>query len=201
MINKHPFSLIGKSAKEGCMHLMEPLCVLAFAWALGTAIGELEAAQYLVSILKTSLPHSLLPTIVFVLAAGISFATGTSFGTMGTLMPIALPLALQLQVAPEICLATSAAVLSGATWGDHCSPISDTTILSSAGAGCDHISHVRTQLPYALLSGLFSIILCSLPLGFGLHWGICLILGSIACLLTIMIFGQHAHVEEKKEAS
>ena len=140
--------------------------------------------------LQNSFPVELLPSIVFLLAAGISFATGTSFGTMGTLMPIALPLAIQLQTTPEICLATAAAVLSGATWGDHCSPISDTTILASAGTGCDHVEHVRTQLPYALSSGLISLLFCSIPIGWGIHWSVCLLLGAIGCIGWILWRGK-----------
>ena len=177
---------LGAAIQKGGLHLVEPLCVLALAWALGNAISELNTAQYLVGILQGTLPHALLPSIVFVLAAGISFSTGTSFGTMGTLMPLALPLAIQLQVTPEITLATAAAVLSGATWGDHCSPISDTTILSSAGAGCEHISHVRTQLPYAITTGVISLLFCSLPIGWGIHWSLCLIVGAIACIAVVI---------------
>lgn len=176
---------IQRSIKTGGSHLIEPLCILALAWALGNGISELKTAQFLVDILDQSFPVQLLPSIVFVLAAGISFATGTSFGTMGTLMPIALPLAIQLQTSPEICLATAAAVLSGATWGDHCSPISDTTILASAGTGCDHVEHVRTQLPYAISSGVISLLFCSLPVGWGIHWSVCLIAGSIGCVACI----------------
>ena len=185
LLQKTSTKVIQNSIKTGGSHLLEPLCILALAWALGNGISELNTAQYLVDILDQSFPVELLPSIVFILAAGISFATGTSFGTMGTLMPIALPLAIQLQTSPEICLATAAAVLSGATWGDHCSPISDTTILASAGTGCDHVEHVRTQLPYALSSGIISLLLCSVPVGWGVHWSVCLIMGSIGCLVWI----------------
>ena len=185
LLQKTSTAVIQNSIKTGGAHLIEPLCVLALAWALGNGISELNTAQYLVDILDQSFPVELLPSVVFLLAAGISFATGTSFGTMGTLMPIALPLAIQLQTSPEICLATAAAVLSGATWGDHCSPISDTTILSSAGTGCDHVDHVRTQLPYALSSGIISLLLCSIPVGWGVHWSVCLAAGSIGCLAWI----------------
>ena len=185
LLQKTSTDVVQNSIKTGGAHLIEPLCILALAWALGNGISELNTAQYLVDILDQNFPVELLPSIVFILAAGISFATGTSFGTMGTLMPIALPLAIQLQTSPEICLATAAAVLSGATWGDHCSPISDTTILASAGTGCDHVEHVRTQLPYALSSGIISLLLCSLPVGWGVHWSVCLISGSIGCLAWI----------------
>ena len=198
-IHKRSISMIQNSIVQGCTHLVEPLSILALAWALGNAIEELNAASFLVGLLQNTIPHFILPSIVFVLAAGISFATGTSFGTMGTLMPIALPLAIQLQVAPDICLATAAAVLSGATWGDHCSPISDTTILSSAGSGCDHISHVRTQLPYAIASGLISVLFCTLPVGLGMHWSVCLALGSIMCLGWILWRGSFPQIPHNTE--
>ena len=112
LLNRTSAETLGAAIQKGGLHLVEPLCVLALAWALGNAISELNTAQYLVGILQGSLPHALLPSIVFLLAAGISFSTGTSFGTMGTLMPLALPLSIQLQVTPEITLATAAAVLS-----------------------------------------------------------------------------------------
>lgn len=186
LLQKTPLTVIQNSIKQGGTHLLEPLCILALAWALGNGISELNTAQFLVDMLEQGFPTEFLPSVVFILAAGISFATGTSFGTMGTLMPIALPLAIQLQTTPELCLATAAAVLSGATWGDHCSPISDTTILASAGTGCDHVEHVRTQLPYALSSGIISLLFCSIPVGWGVHWSVCLILGSVGCVGWIM---------------
>ncbi|MEC7986004.1 MAG: Na+/H+ antiporter NhaC family protein, partial [Myxococcota bacterium] len=189
---------VGGGFKDGATHLFEALCILVLAWALGNAISELEAATYLVQILDGAISPALLPSIVFILAAGIAFSTGTSFGTMGTLMPLALPLAIQMQLSPELCLAVGAAVLSGATWGDHCSPISDTTILSSAGADCDHIAHVKTQLPYALAAGLVSLVFCSIPIGFGLHWGPALLLGSIACIAIIWIYGKTPETQVKQ---
>ena len=168
LLQKTSRETISNSIKTGGSHLIEPLCILALAWALGNGISELNTAQYLVDILDQNFPVQLLPSIVFVLAAGISFATGTSFGTMGTLMPIALPLAIQLQTSPEICLATAAAVLSGATWGDHCSPISDTTILSSMFTGCDLMDHVTTQLPLALMAAGLGILCSTLAVAFAL---------------------------------
>ena len=109
---------------------------------------------------------------------------------MGTLMPLAIPLCIKAGADMEITLAVSAAVLSGATWGDHCSPISDTTVLSSAGTDCDHIAHVRTQLPYALTAGVIALLCCSIPVGFGIHWLPCLIAGAAACVTSIFVFGQ-----------
>ena len=105
------------------------------------------------------MPPSLLPAAVFLVAAAVSFATGTSWGTMAILTPLAVPLALVSAVDEVGILAASvAAILGGSVFGDHCSPISDTTILSSMASGCDHVDHVRTQLPYALLAAAVSIV-------------------------------------------
>jgi Na+/H+ antiporter NhaC len=178
------------SAKRGSSRLGEALCVLVCAWAIGSAIGELQAAEYMIEALDNKIPTVWFPAIVFLLAAVIAFSTGTSFGTMGTLMPLAIPLCIEANADPIITVAVSAAVLSGATWGDHCSPISDTTVLSSAGAGCDHVEHVRTQMPYALSAGIISLLCCSVPVGFGIHWLPCLLVGSMACLAVIFILGK-----------
>ena len=151
---------------------------------------ELGSADYLVQVLDGVIEPKWLPSLVFILAAGIAFATGTSFGTMGTLMPLALPLVVQSGASIEIILAVTAAVLSGATWGDHCSPISDTTVLSSVGTGCDHAEHVQTQLPYAMVSGLISLLCCSIPVGFGISWTVCLTLGTVVCIASIWILGK-----------
>ena len=179
---------------KGMNRLLEAIAILTLAWALGSAIGKLEAAKYLTDLLQGSIAPGILPAVVFVIAAGVSFATGTSFGTMGTMMPLAIPLAVQIGSPEEITLAVGAAVLSGATWGDHCSPISDTTVLSSAGTGCDHTAHVKTQLPYALSVGAVSLLLCSLPVGYGMHWSICLAIGGLACLGIIYGFGKRSTV-------
>lgn len=167
---------------EGMTELFEALTVLMLAWALGSAIGDLGAADYLLSAMGESVPAWSLPSITFILAATIAFSTGTSFGTMTVLMPLALPMALGMESPPgTIALATSASVLSGAVWGDHCSPISDTTVLSSTGTGCDHDAHVKTQLPYAVVVGLIAVLLGTLPAGLGAPWPVLLLLGVLAC--------------------
>jgi Na+/H+ antiporter NhaC len=140
----------------------------------------------------------LLPTIVFLVAAVLSFATGTSFGAMGILLPIVVPLAHALLSSPHdtalathpIMLATVGSVLAGAVFGDHCSPISDTTILSSQACACDHMEHVLTQLPYALLAAGAAILLGTLPLGWGVSVWILLPLQVLALLAFVMVVGQ-----------
>ncbi len=150
------------------------------------------------AVANVSTTTRLMPTVVFVLAAVLSFATGTSFGTMGILMPMTVTLTYSLlqsqhgRVDPgdPVLLASVASVLSGAVFGDHCSPISDTTILSSQSSGCDHISHVMTQLPYALLVGGVSIVLGTLPIGWGVPLWI-LLPSQLAALAGVLIcFGK-----------
>jgi len=180
----------------GFQLLVDTMLVLFLASALASGMGHPETSDYLTGVLGSSIAPWSLPTIIFVLSAAIAFSTGTSFGTMGVLIPLVIPLA--LDISPdnmEIVLASSAAVLSGATWGDHCSPISDTTVLSSTGTGCDHVAHVRTQLPYAMVAGLASILLCSLPAGLGLSPWICLGLGLAGCVGVIVAFGKRAEDE------
>jgi Na+/H+ antiporter NhaC len=174
----------------GMTGLFEALVVLFFAWALGTAMGELGAADYLVGVLGDRLPASGLPTAVFLVAAATAFATGSSFGTMGIVMPIVIPLSFALSDDPMIPLAASGAVLSGACWGDHCSPISDTTILSSIGAGCEVTAHVKTQLPYALACGTIAVFLGTVPAGMGVPLWIVVPLGMAACVATVWFSGK-----------
>jgi Na+/H+ antiporter NhaC len=134
----------------------------------------------------------LLPLITFILASGISFATGTSWGTMAILIPIIFPLGAALPgaeglspaVAETILLASISAVLAGAVFGDHCSPISDTTIMSSMASGADHIDHVRTQMPYAAVVASVAILTGYLPAGWGLSPWLSMLMGfSILAVL------------------
>ncbi len=156
--------------------------ILIFAWTLGGAISELQLSQYLVGTLGDSLPIILLPIIAFVLAAIISISTGTSFGSIAILMPIVANLAIPLATVAgvvDIAMVTLifGALFAGAIFGDHSSPISDTTIMSSIFSNCDVIVHVKTQIPYALLAGFGTIVGYALagsgvPLMFALAVGI-----------------------------
>ena len=138
------------------------------------------------------------PLVVFVLAGAVSFATGTSWGTMAILMPLVFPLGRELPaaagLAPDtalhIHLAAVSAVLAGAVFGDHCSPISDTTIMSSLATGSDHVDHVRTQLPYALSVALIAAIFGYVPVGFGLSPWLSLALGCLAVVALVYWVGR-----------
>ena len=130
------------------MAMLPAIYILVFAWAIGAVIRDVETGKYLASLAQSRLPIELLPVVMFCLSGAMAFATGTSWGTFGIMLPLAGDMAAASEI--SMMLPMLSAVLAGAVFGDHCSPISDTTILSSAGAGCHHIDHVMTQLPYAL---------------------------------------------------
>jgi Na+/H+ antiporter NhaC len=171
---------------EGLKSMLFAMIILVLAWALSNITEVLHTADYLVSILGEWLPAGVVPAIIFVIAAATAFATGSSWGTMGILMPLVVPLAWAVlakngMTSPDhyhILYSSVSCVLAGSVWGDHCSPISDTTILSSMASGCDHIEHVRTQLPYAMSVGLVALFLGTLPTGFGLPWWVSLLVGG-----------------------
>lgn len=164
--------------------------ILLLAWSLSGVMKELGTATYLVSILSETLPPFILPTIIFTLGSIISFATGTSYGTMGILMPLAIPLSFALNPDPGFVILNVGSVLTGAIFGDHCSPISDTTILSSMGASCDHIDHVRTQLFYAVPVALIAILAGYLPAGLGMPVYLTLPAGLAATGLLVRFAGK-----------
>ncbi|MER2089870.1 MAG: Na+/H+ antiporter NhaC family protein [Sporosarcina sp.] len=144
------YSLMGSAILNGSKAMMPPVLILIFAWSLSFLIGKLDTGIFLSDlVLKSNIPVTFLPVIMFILAGVMAFSTGTSWGSFGILMPIAGTI--MIEAAPEMLLPALAAVLAGAVFGDHSSPISDTTILSSTGAGCNHIDHVSTQFPYALI--------------------------------------------------
>lgn len=175
---------------DGMKPLLITGLILLLAWSLSSVIKDLGTAKYLVTLLSGSLPNFLLPSLIFVLAAIISFATGTAYGTMGILMPLAIPLAYSMNPDMSYVIVSTSAVLTGAIFGDHCSPISDTTILSSMGAGCNHIAHVNTQMWYALFVASITIVFGYIPAGFGLQWYIVLPISLLAVYLGVQILGK-----------
>ncbi len=175
---------------QGMKSLVITGVILLLAWSLSTVIGELGTAKFLVSLLSDTMPAFLLPTIIFVLGSIISFATGTSYGTMGILMPLAIPLAAALSSNPHFIVMSAGAVLTGAIFGDHCSPISDTTILSSMGTASDHVDHVKTQLPYSIVVAIISIVFGYIPIGLGLPIWIILPLTIVITILVVRFMGK-----------
>ncbi|WP_419393508.1 Na+/H+ antiporter NhaC family protein [Cytobacillus praedii] len=142
-----------KGVWAGTKSMLPAVYILLFAWVIADLIGRLETGKYLAGIVETTnLNPSFLPLILFAIACIMAFSTGTSWGSFGILLPIAGDIAAATDI--NLLLPALAAILAGAVFGDHCSPISDTTILSSTGAGCNHIDHVMTQLPYAVISAV-----------------------------------------------
>ncbi|MEW9079421.1 Na+/H+ antiporter NhaC family protein [Terrisporobacter glycolicus] len=181
---------------DGMKTLVITGVILICAWSLSSVIKELGTAKYLITLLSGSLPPFIVPSLIFVLGAIISFATGTSYGTMGILMPLAIPLAYSINPDMSYVIVATSAVLTGAIFGDHCSPISDTTILSSMGAGCNHIDHVRTQMPYSIFVGVITIVFGYIPAGFGLPVYLVLPLAFVAMFIGIQVLGKSVEVED-----
>lgn len=184
---------------RGAWQMIPAMLILWFAWALSAMTGKeaLDTGGYLASMLSDSLDPRLLPTLVFVIAGAMAFSTGTSWGTMAILTPLSVTLSLQLTSGGTmggadgaICLATSGSVLAGAIFGDHCSPISDTTVLSSRASGCDHVQHVRTQLPYALTVAVVCILLGCLPAAFGVSPWISLVISGVSLWAILRFLGK-----------
>src|SRR5699024_7549372 len=148
---KLPRANVFKVILEGIKTMIPAIYILILAWMIGSVIGTLKTGEYLAHIVQTvSLSPTLLPLLFFLIAGVMALATGTSWGTFGIMLPIAAEVAVITNM--DLLLPSLAAVLAGSVFGDHCTPISDTTILSSTGAGANHIDHVITQLPYALLA-------------------------------------------------
>jgi Na+/H+ antiporter NhaC len=187
---------------EGVKSMVTAMIILVLAWALSTVITELKTAEYISFLLSGTLPVWSLPALVFVTASVASFATGTSWGTMALLFPTALPLAITMAQNASINLETfifsvTGAILTGAIFGDHCSPISDTTIMSSMSCRVSHIEHVRTQLPYAFAIGLVSLFFGYLPAGFSVNPFILIIVQLAVIVLVFRYFGKKANNGDK----
>ena len=140
----------------GIAEMLPVVTILFLSIALGDSLRVLGTGAFLSGVAAQFVSPIIVPAVLFVVAGVTAFMTGTSWGTYGIMIPIAMPLAAALGLPPSLVLA---AVLGGGVFGDHCSPISDTTIIASLAAGCDHIDHVRTQMPYALVTGGIAVIL------------------------------------------
>lgn len=184
---------------KGWQSMIITIVILLLAWSLSSVIKELGTSAYLVMVLSDHTPNFILPVFIFILGSFISFSTGTSYGTMGILMPLAVPLAAGIgnasgfenEILHGYMILNISAVLTGAIFGDHCSPISDTSILSSMGSNCDLIKHITTQFPYAIticIISIFSYIITAL----GLNVWITLALGSLSVILIVRFVGKKA---------
>ena len=170
---------------KGFIAMVPAMLILTFALTLKNITGLLGAADYVAGLVEGAASglFSMLPAVIFLVALGLAFSTGTSWGTFGILIPIVLPV---FKNSPELLMIGISACLAGAVCGDHCSPISDTTIMASAGANVDHIEHVSTQLPYALTVAGISFV-CYIIAGFARNAAICLAVGAVLVLATLFI--------------
>ncbi len=194
---------------SGVQSMNIAVIILILAWSLGQVCKDMGTAQTVIGWIEPVLAPHLLPAVVFIAAAVISFATGTSWGTMAILMPIAVPAAHAMiagdmtagHFTPHVAyLGTIAAVLTGSIFGDHCSPISDTTILSSMCSGSDHVDHVRTQLPYALLGAIVALLTGYLPGGWGISPWLCGAVGLGVTWAWLRVVGKRVPVSTPNSA-
>lgn len=186
------------SVITGFNSMTTAMIILISAWALAAITEDLHTADYLSQLFTGNISTGWIPTITFVLAGAVAFSTGSSWGTMAILYPLILPATwsicgaagLEGPEAMEIMYHVTAVVLAGSVFGDHCSPISDTTILSSLASGCNHIEHVRTQLPYAALTGVVSIFISLVIINLGIPWYISYLIGIGILFAIVKIFGK-----------
>ena len=187
----------------GMRAMMIAMIILVLAWSLGAVTEAIGTSSFLALLLSDRVAIELLPAIVFVTSAAMAFATGTSWGTMAIMLPVVIPLTVALggpDVHPgadngAVLLGGIASVLAGAIFGDHCSPISDTTVLSSTASSCDHVDHVRTQLPYAFTVGLVGMVLGNIGTAYGLPVWIALFVSLVTLYLILRVFGTSDHLE------
>lgn len=183
---------------NGLRAMLLAIVILVLAWGLGGVTEALGTGPYLSGLLQDTLPLGLLPVIVFITGAAISFATGTSWGTMAILFPVTIPLAVAMGAGVDfdggahysILLGVISSVMAGSIFGDHCSPISDTTVMSSMATACDHIDHVRTQIPYALVVAMVGMLVGDIPTAYGLPPWVSLAAGVAILYLILRYVGR-----------
>ena len=177
---------------EGFKSMVPAILILTFAWTLKAMTDSLGAKEYVAAMVENVAGNnaimSFLPAFVFVIGCFLAFATGTSWGTFGILIPIVVNV-FNGDMGNELMIIAISACMAGAVCGDHCSPISDTTIMASAGAQCDHIQHVSTQLPYALTVAALSFATYIIA-GFVRNWAIALPVGIVLTIIVLLIAGR-----------
>jgi Na+/H+ antiporter NhaC len=185
----------------GCKSMMFALLILIHAWSLGAVCQQLSTAEFIVSQLQGSLNPGLLPALIFLFSALVSFTTGSAWGTMAILFPLVIPLSCQLANNNHtILLGSIASVLSGSVWGNHSSPISDSCIMSSMSSACDHGDHVRTQAVYAIVVGSLSVLVCLVPVGLKWYpWYVGQLITLALLYAILLLFGKKVEESEEEE--
>ena len=194
-----PFGKIMEEMMDGFKMMFNAVIILTMAWAISLVTRDIHTAQFVSDLLlKLSLSPMLIPVLTFLLGALISFSTGTSWGTMAILYPLILPASwalsmehgLSVDQAMPLFYNVVASVMAGSVMGDHCSPISDTTIMSSLASGCNHLQHVKTQMPYALTVGTVALLLGVFPTALGMPSWAAFLMSFAALYLIIRFFGK-----------
>ncbi|MBX9851019.1 MAG: Na+/H+ antiporter NhaC family protein [Cytophagaceae bacterium] len=195
---RNKIRVVMESMVHGFRMVLSAVIILVFAWALAEVIEDLHTSDYISTLISSKFIYpQFLPAIIFILAGLFSFATGSVWGTMAILYPLLLPVTwilcvstgFELKSSQEILYAVTAAIITGSTFGNHCSPISDTTIVSSISSDCDHVTHIKTQLPYALTVAGISFLLFLFMLT-GLHWAINYLLGIALIFVIVKYLGK-----------
>ena len=194
-----PFSKVMEEMVEGFKTMLNAVLILTMAWSIALVTKDMHTAEFVSQLLlKWSLSPAVVPVLTFVLAAFIGFSTGTSWGTMAILYPLILPASwmlcqsqgLSVDATMPLFYNVVASVLAGSVMGDHCSPISDTTIMSSLASGCNHLEHVRTQIPYALVVGGVAVLIGVLPTALGLPSWVAFLMGFVVLGLIVRLVGK-----------
>ncbi len=189
-----------EALEAGMQPMLLAVMILTFSWAIASVNTDLHTAEYIISNISDKIAPLWLPVIIFLIAAATSFATGSSWSAMGILVPLAVPLSYNVLITSGVAdiatnpifLCSIASILTGAVWGDHCSPISNTTILSSIACSCPHIDHVKTQLPYALtVAGVSAF--CGLLIGAGVPWWSATLCGIMIIIVIFKIYGKQPY--------
>ena len=194
-----PFSKVMEEMVEGFKTMLNAVLILTMAWSIALVTKDMHTAEFVSQLLlQWSLSPAVVPVLTFVLAAFIGFSTGTSWGTMAILYPLILPASwmlcqsqgLSVDATMPLFYNVVASVLAGSVMGDHCSPISDTTIMSSLASGCNHLEHVRTQIPYALVVGGVAVLIGVLPTALGLPSWVAFLMGFVVLGLIVRLVGK-----------
>jgi len=192
---------------QGALIMIAPMMILVLAWAMSDVTSILRTADFLVRLGGDSLTPESIPAWTFILSAAAAFATGSSWGVMAIVLPLILPVAWAVAGdggpvpadSMHIIYSTVACVLAGSVWGDHCSPISDTTVLSSMAADCDHIEHVRTQIPYAATVGGVALVGGIIPAAYGVPWWLAMAACAVILFMIIKLFGKQSNLSASTE--
>ena len=188
----------------GCKELLLTVTILVLAWSSGSVMKDLGTGAFIAELVGDSVPGAIIPLILFFVSCVVAFSTGTSYGTTAIMIPIAFPMAWGAAGGEMnyLTVATIAAVTCGAIFGDHCSPISDTTIMSSMGAGADLMDHAKTQIPYAVTVAIVAGVVGFLPAALGVNPIISLVAGAVILGVIVRFVGKSTKLEDlQKEAA